>query len=182
MHNKKSFTLIEIMVVVFIIGLLASIVTVSVNQSRIRGRDAKRRADLDTLRTAVELYGDQHSTYAVTNAIGWGWYDYNYNWPALWTSYGEGLRVNSLIQSVPRDPRQPAGVGDYSNNFGYMISGDDGSGALWVGQNNYCIFAHLEQPSIKSGDIWDSASSGDLKATSLWNSLYQMNYRLGTAC
>ena len=66
--HKKGFTLIEIMVVVFIIGLLASIVTVSVNQSRIRGRDARRISDLDTIRNAVEMFANQNNgTYPGTS-------------------------------------------------------------------------------------------------------------------
>ena len=76
----RGFTLIEIMVVVFIIGLLASIVTVSVNQSRMRGRDSRRMADLDTIRNAVEMFANQNNgTYpgtsgtTYTSAAGAGW-------------------------------------------------------------------------------------------------------------
>lgn len=54
----SGFTLIELLVVIFIIGLLASIVVVSVNAARKKARDARRIADLDTVRTALEMYAD----------------------------------------------------------------------------------------------------------------------------
>lgn len=61
MNHKQGFTLIELLVVIFIIGLLASIVVVSVNAARKKARDARRIADLDTVRTALEMYADANN-------------------------------------------------------------------------------------------------------------------------
>jgi len=63
MEKNKGFTLIEIMMVVFIIGLLASIIVISVSMARGKGRDAKRKADIDSLRTAIEMYADSNQKY-----------------------------------------------------------------------------------------------------------------------
>lgn len=54
---KKGFTLIELMVVITIIGLLATILIANVNTARERGRDAKRVADIHQIQTALHLYG-----------------------------------------------------------------------------------------------------------------------------
>lgn len=77
MAKKKNegFTLIELLVVIAIIGLLASIVLVSLNSVRGKARNVRRSADLKQIQTAVELYADDHngqyfSTGGVRRCLG----------------------------------------------------------------------------------------------------------------
>lgn len=63
MKKHKGFTLIELLVVIAIIGVLATIVLVSLSSARQKGRDAKRIADVKQLQLALELYYDASSTY-----------------------------------------------------------------------------------------------------------------------
>ena len=67
-HEKraqKGFTLIELLVVIAIIGILATIVLVSLNTARSKARDVRRISDLRQLALALEMSYDDNSTYPV---------------------------------------------------------------------------------------------------------------------
>lgn len=105
--NKKGFTLIELIIVVAIIGILASIVLVGLGGFRARGRDARRIADLKQVQNGLELYFARCGHYPGTancasNAAAATWSDMS---SALLNS---GLGVNQ----VPDDPIT-------ANNYGY---------------------------------------------------------------
>lgn len=53
----------ELLVVIAIIGILATLLLLQLNIGRSKGRDTKRVADVNQLRTAAELYFDDNSTY-----------------------------------------------------------------------------------------------------------------------
>ena len=61
--KKRGFTLVELLVVIAIIGLLASIVLVSVNAARKKAKDVAIKAALVELRIAAELEYDVDDDY-----------------------------------------------------------------------------------------------------------------------
>ena len=70
--GNKGFTLIELLVVIAIIGLLATIVMVSVNSARAKARDAKRKGDMRSISLALEMYYDTNGNYPSTGGAWWG--------------------------------------------------------------------------------------------------------------
>lgn len=66
MKTDNGFTLIELLVVIAIIGLMAAVIMVSLNTTRAKARDVKRKADLVQVQKALELYYDHYNAYPST--------------------------------------------------------------------------------------------------------------------
>lgn len=69
LKNKKGFTLIELLVVIAIIGLLSTLAIISLRSARVEARDAKRRADIATLQSALAVYHDRNDKYPLSTCI-----------------------------------------------------------------------------------------------------------------
>lgn len=63
MKKNKGFTLIELLVTMTIVAVLAALALVSLQGSRKGARDAKRKADLEEIRAALEMYRADRGDY-----------------------------------------------------------------------------------------------------------------------
>ena len=63
MKKHKGFTLIELIVVMSIIGVLATLIINNLNDARARARDSKRKTELTQLKTALRIYYNDYQTY-----------------------------------------------------------------------------------------------------------------------
>ena len=110
MNNSKAFTLIELLVVIAIVGLLASIVLVSLQGAAASARDGKRDAEAgeasSAFRKTLEVY---HSTHG------------NYPWNAASEAAdgcclesNEGIKndLSSYFSNTLEDPLYDPGVSD----------------------------------------------------------------------
>lgn len=66
MRNQKGFTLIELMVVMAVIGILATLSVVGFTSARKSARDTKRTSTINGVRAALESYYGAGQSYPVT--------------------------------------------------------------------------------------------------------------------
>lgn len=128
--KKNGFTLIELLIVIAILAILAALISGNFITSLKKGRDAKRKADLEQIQRAWEMYYEDKKTY-----------------PTFVFPFGGELCETSFclaaekiyMQKVPNDPIS-------GKSYEYIsVSGSD-----------YKIFACLENnqqilPYVSSG-------------------------------
>lgn len=125
MQKAKGFTLIELLVVIAIIGLLASIVLVSLNGARSKARDTNRRASLRQIATALEMYYNDNNTYPSTGSTWWGECDTFGSHPLSGaTGYIPGLAPTYMSQ-LPIDPYGHNAYGVTNKCYVYRSNGTD---------------------------------------------------------
>lgn len=72
--KKNGFTVVELIVIIVVIGILASISIVGYSGLQGRSRDAERKADIESIQSVLETYRDQTGKYpsqadAITNGV-----------------------------------------------------------------------------------------------------------------
>lgn len=69
---KAGFTILEILIVLAVFGLLATLAVLSLNSARARVRDAQRLSDVSTLSAALSRYWLEKATYPSSTGLELG--------------------------------------------------------------------------------------------------------------
>lgn len=68
--SKRAFTLVELLVVVAIIGILATVVIMNVSGVQAKSRDAKRKSDVVTIKKSIDSFYIDNHRYPLCYAAG----------------------------------------------------------------------------------------------------------------
>ncbi len=110
--SKKAFTLVEMLVVVAIIGMLASLIFGGlITSARAKARDARRIADLANIQSVLELYYSKFGFYPEPQT---NWEDF--------TTILTGPEIGIGISKVPKEPLASVGKTYY---YGRSTDGQD---------------------------------------------------------
>jgi type II secretion system protein G len=136
-RRNPGFTLVELLVVIAIIGILASIGLASFNSSQAKSRDAKRKADLQQIGGALELYYNDYGQYpASTDGIMNGCLD-GISACTWGTSPFTDSKTTYMVK-LPADPMSP--------QYNYYYNSTPVSGL----NTSYVLYAHLEDSQDKN--------------------------------
>ena len=124
--GSRGFTLIELLIAIAIIGILATVASVSLMQARRRARDTKRVADIQQIRNALLIYSNTRATYPV--AVGEGGVELGGPDARCLDDSDQGFKAGGCAGLVimERVPRESFGDSEYQ----YMSSAGSGTYAL----------------------------------------------------
>lgn len=112
--KRKAFTLTELLVVIGILGIISSIAIFSMNGAKKISRDDKRKVDIQSIASGMEMYWAENKTYPKScQGISC-----------------EATVANYLASSFPKDPK-------ISGEFGYKIYSDENG-------SDYAVIAKSE--------------------------------------
>lgn len=149
---QRAFTLIELLIVVAVIAILASIAAVNYQEAQVRAKVSRVKSDIRTLFTAIEAYRTDSQAYPAA-ALG----DLQLEAPLVVLT-----TPVAYVSSVPRDPFGPCPY-DFSSGivlWGYSYKDRattsinlpaDTYGPVWESQVNQNYFIHSPGPNL----VWD---------------------------
>ena len=133
LKNSRGFTIVELLIVIIVIAILATLVITTYNGVQSKARDDKRRTDINAIQGQVEAYNAQYGYYPLASDM---------NDPTFRTNNLKGLQAPAAIQDpqwktgnanctdttvTPNIPKFQVSATPASGCYGYTSTASDGS-------------------------------------------------------
>jgi len=129
--TTRGFTLIELLVVIAIIGILSSVVLVSLGTTREKGRDASAKVSMTNILIAAELFYDDNTPNSYTDICV--------------QAQDPNTEVGRLIAAVDAQTGETANCAVKSNGQSYVIYTN-------LNQGNFCVDSNGYSGALKNTD------------------------------
>jgi len=136
-NKSKGFTIVELLIVIVVIGILATLVIVTFTGIQQKARDSKRKTDIGAVQAALESYYSSNNTYPTFADLN----------DSTWrTAHMKGFDANALQDPKSNSNQVVASMPASGYAYVYTVtpascSDADGSSTPCT---NYTISAKLE--------------------------------------
>ncbi|GIW63381.1 MAG: type II secretion system protein GspG [Patescibacteria group bacterium] len=134
--SEYGFSLIEMMLVILLLGVLASLITNTFVNSLKKSRDARRKGDIKEIKNAIEMF------YA----------DNNFYPTPTYVAFGSSLEYNGKVymKKLPQDPKSNC-------SYKYVLNANNGE---------FYILSTIENdqdefPGVSQGGYYEIGSSSN---------------------
>jgi len=123
--NKKAFTLVELLVVMTVLSILATISFIYFFNSFAETRDSSRLSDLNNMVTNLELYYTQESKLPIPDTP----VEIEYQWSVAWTQWlfwsGVVNKIKNFWLNIPKDPK-------FEIEYAYSVTNNEKEYQIWA--------------------------------------------------
>lgn len=124
---KRGFTMLELLIVIAIIGVMSTLAIVGLTGAQAHARDGRRKSDLETVRSALELYRADCDRYPPAgNSSGSFSFTAGSNFKLTGTNSSSTARCSrstTYLNLVPSDPTS-------SGRYLYSVAADGSTYSL----------------------------------------------------
>ena len=155
MQNKSKkrtgFTIIELLVIIAILGLLASMVFVHLRGAKALARDGERKAEVDSIRKALAIYYTEHNKYPESET-----------WISVEEDVDFSQALSEWLPEMPEDPLYPDTKESTGEPFSYQYSTEGTEG------HGYKIHVEMESESYSFHEPFSVAGGGIVYGGEEW--------------
>lgn len=159
--TMSGFTIVELLIVIVVIGILATLVLNSFSGAQAQARDAKRKSDVAQIKIALQIYKINKNTYVETGSgcgsggNGNGFFNYSIEGSTTWPkSIAQCLIDEKALSEEPLDPTGTRVCWSANGQTCYAYSKSTCASGTFV-------YAHLETLPVSSTALDGTCSPND---------------------